>query len=136
MIKVGAETRDKIGIDMIVDMDFAQDDLERPNWSRYLQYCLNFKINRLKQMTEDRSVHSVNFLQRNLKHQRKILGPSKMDFIEAGLTLKKEDFDDHIKERLHLPLKYFFTSLLFDCLVLVFIDPLCLNQKPIINYST
>ena len=73
MIKVGAETRDKIGIDMIVDMDFAQDDLEMPNWSRYLQCCLNFKINRFKQMTEDRSVHSVNFSQRNLKHQRKIL---------------------------------------------------------------
>ena len=60
MIKVGAETRDKTGIDMIVDMDFAQDDLERPNWSKYLQFCLNFKINRFKQMTEDRSVHSVN----------------------------------------------------------------------------
>ena len=73
MIKVGAETRDKIGIDMIVDMDFAQDDLERPNWLRYLQCCLNFKINRFKQMTEHRSVHSVNFSQRNLKYQRKIL---------------------------------------------------------------
>ena len=30
MIKTGAETRDKIGIGMIVDMDFAQDDLESP----------------------------------------------------------------------------------------------------------
>ena len=73
MIKIGAETRDKISIGMIVNMDFAQDDLERPNWSRYLQWCLNFKINRFKQMTVDKSVHSVNFLQRNLKHQRKIL---------------------------------------------------------------
>ena len=45
MIKIGAETQDKIGIVMIVDMDFGQDDLERPNWSRYLQCCLTFKIN-------------------------------------------------------------------------------------------
>ena len=73
MIKIGAETRDKIGVSMIVNMDFAQDDLERPNWSRYLQCCLNFKINRFKQMTVDIPVHSVNFSQRNLKHQRKIL---------------------------------------------------------------
>ena len=29
MIKIGAETRDKIGIGMIVNMDFAKDDLER-----------------------------------------------------------------------------------------------------------
>ena len=28
MIKIGAETRDNIGIGMIVNMDFAQDDLE------------------------------------------------------------------------------------------------------------
>ena len=69
MIKIGAEIRDKIGIGMIVNMDFAkddlerpnwsrylqcclkdyaQDDLERPNWSRYLQCCLNFKINRFQ----------------------------------------------------------------------------------------
>ena len=27
MIKIGAETRDKIGIGMTVNMDFAQDDL-------------------------------------------------------------------------------------------------------------
>ena len=73
MIKIVDETRDKIGIGMIVNMDFAQDDLERPNWSRYLQCCLNFKINRFKQTTVDKSVHSVNFSQRNLKHQRKIL---------------------------------------------------------------
>ena len=73
MIKIGAETRDKIGIGMIVNRDFAQDDLERPNWSRYLQCCLNFKINRFKQMTVYKSVHSVNFSQRNLKHQRTIL---------------------------------------------------------------
>ena len=65
MIKIGAETRDKIGIGMIVDMDFAHDDLERPKWSRYWQCCLNFKINQFKQMTIDRSVHSVNFSQRN-----------------------------------------------------------------------
>ena len=71
MIKIGTETRDKIGIGMIVDMDFAY-DLQRPNWSRYLQCCLNFKINRFKQMTVDRSVHSVNF-SKKLKHQRKIL---------------------------------------------------------------
>ena len=38
-----------------------------------------------------------------------------MDFIEAGLTLKKEDFNDHMKERLFT---IYFTSLLFDCLVL------------------
>ena len=84
-------------------MDFAQDDLERPDWSRYLQCCLNFKINRFKQTTVDKSVHSVNFSQRNLKHQRilrVISGPSIMNFIEAGLTLKKEDFSDRIKERL------------------------------------
>ena len=31
MIKIGAETRDKIGIHMIVNMDFTQDDLESPN---------------------------------------------------------------------------------------------------------
>ena len=73
MIKIEAETRDKIGIGMIVNMDFAQDDLERPNWSRYLQCCLNFKINRFKQRTVDKSVHSVNFSQRNLKRHRKIL---------------------------------------------------------------
>ena len=59
MIKIGAETRDKIGIGMIVNMDFAQDDLEMPNWSRYLQCCLNSKINRFKQTTEDKFVHSV-----------------------------------------------------------------------------
>ena len=53
---------------MTVDLDFAQDDLERSNWSRYLQCCLNFKINRFKQATVDKSVHSVNFSQRNLKH--------------------------------------------------------------------
>ena len=111
MIKTGAETRDKIGIGMIVNMDFAQDDLERPNWSRYVlfvcylligrdTYCLNFKINRFKQTTADKSAHSVNFFQRNLKHQRVISGPSKMDFIEAGLTLKRENFNDYIKERL------------------------------------
>ena len=64
MIKIGAETRDKIGIGMIVKMDFAQDDLERPNWSRYLQCCLNFKINRFKQTTVGKAVHSVNFSQR------------------------------------------------------------------------
>ena len=58
---------------MIVNMDFAQDDLEWPNWSRYLQRCLNFKINRFKQTAVDKSVHSINFSQRNLKHQRKIL---------------------------------------------------------------
>ena len=46
---------------MIVDMDFAQDDLERPNWSRYLQCCLNFKVDRFKQTTVDRPVQSVNF---------------------------------------------------------------------------
>ena len=90
---------------MIVNMDFAQDDLERRNWWRYLQCRLNFKINRFKQSTVDKSVHSVNFSQRNLKHQRKILegyisGPSKINFIEAGLTLKKENFNDYIKERL------------------------------------
>ena len=34
MIKIGAETRDKISIGMIVNMGFARDDLERPNWSR------------------------------------------------------------------------------------------------------
>ena len=45
MIKIGAETRDNIGPGMTVNMDFAQDDLERPNRSRYLQCCLNFKIN-------------------------------------------------------------------------------------------
>ena len=73
MIKIGAETRDKIGVSMIVNMDFAQDDLERPNWSRYLQYCLNFKIDKFKQTTVDKPVHSVSFSQRNLKHQRKIL---------------------------------------------------------------
>ena len=71
MIKIGAETRDKIGIGMTVDMDLAQDDLERPNWSRYLQCCLNFKINQFKQMTVDKSVHSVNVSQRNLKHPGK-----------------------------------------------------------------
>ena len=103
MFKTGAETRDKIGICMIVYINFAQDDLERPNWSRYLQCCLNFKINRFKQTTVDKSVHSVNFSQRNLKHQRKISlrvisGPSKMDFIVAGLTLKKENFNDYIKD--------------------------------------
>ena len=58
---------------MILDMDFAQDDLERPNWSRYLQRCLNFKINGFQQPTVDRSVQSLNFSQRNLNHQRKIL---------------------------------------------------------------
>ena len=73
MIKIGAETRDKIGIGMIVNMDFAQDDLKRPNWSRYLQCCLNFKINRFKQTTVDKSAHSANFSERNLNHQRKIL---------------------------------------------------------------
>ena len=77
MIKTGAETRDKIGIGMIVNMDFAQDDLERPNWSRCLQCCLNFKINRFKQTTADKSVHSVNCSQKNLKHQRKTLDPAK-----------------------------------------------------------
>ena len=81
---------------MIVHMDFAQDDLERPNWSRSLQCCLNFKVNQFKQTTVDRSVQSVNFSQRNLKHQRKFLriisGPSKMDFTEADLALKKENF--------------------------------------------
>ena len=51
MIKIGAEIRDKIGLGMIVNMDFAQDDLERPNWSRYLACCLNFKINRFKRTT-------------------------------------------------------------------------------------
>ena len=66
MIKIGAETRDKIGIGMIVDMDFVQDDLERPNWSRHLQCCLNFKIDRFKQTTVDRYVYSVNFSERNL----------------------------------------------------------------------
>ena len=59
MIKIEAETRDKIDIGMIVDMDFAQDDFERPNWSRYLQCCLNFKINRFKQTTIDRSVPGI-----------------------------------------------------------------------------
>ena len=61
-----------------------------------------------------------------------------MDFIEAGLTLQKEDFNDYIKERLLTIYQenISFTSLLFDCLVLVFIDPPCSNQKPIINYST
>ena len=73
MIKIGAETRDKVGIGMIVNMDLAQNDLERPNWSRYLQCCLNFKINRFKQSTVEKSVHSVNISQRNLKHRRKIL---------------------------------------------------------------
>ena len=77
MIKIGAETRDKIGIGMIVNMESAQDDLERSNWSRYLQCCLNFKINRFKKTTVDKSVHSANFSPRNLKHpgkhQRKIL---------------------------------------------------------------
>ena len=73
MIKIGAETRDKIGIGMIVNMDFVQDDLKRPNWSTYLQRCLNFKITQFKQTTADKSVHSVNFSQRNLKDQRKIL---------------------------------------------------------------
>ena len=62
MIKIGREARDKIGIGMIVDMDFAQDDLERSNWSRYLQCGLNFKINRFKQTTVDRYAHSINFL--------------------------------------------------------------------------
>ena len=28
MIKIGAETQDKIGIHMIVNMDFTQDDLK------------------------------------------------------------------------------------------------------------
>ena len=82
-------------------MDFAQDDLERPNWSRY---CLNFKIKRFKQTTVDKSVHSVNFLQRNSKHQREILKgyiwTQQINFIEAGQTLKKEDSNDRIKERL------------------------------------
>ena len=73
MIKIGAETRDKIGIVMIVDTDFAQDDLERPNLSRYLQCCLNFNINRFKQTILDKSVHSVKFSQRNYNHQSKIL---------------------------------------------------------------
>ena len=63
MIKIGAETRDKISIGMIVNMDFVQDDLERPNWSRNLQCYLNFKINQFKQTTVDKSVHSVNFSQ-------------------------------------------------------------------------
>ena len=61
MIKIGAETRDKINIGMKVNMDLARDDLERPNWSRYLQCCLNFKINRFEQTTADKSFHSVNF---------------------------------------------------------------------------
>ena len=72
MVKIGAETRNKIGIG-IVNMDFALDDLERPNWSIYLQYCLNFKINRFKQTTADKSVHFLNFSLRNFKQQRKIL---------------------------------------------------------------
>ena len=82
MIKILAETRDNIGIGMILNIDFTQDDLEMPNWSRYLQCCLNFKINRSKQTTLDKSVHSVNFSQRNLKlirgkFLRVISGPAK-----------------------------------------------------------
>ena len=50
-----------------------------------------------------------------------------MDIIEAGLTLQKEDFNDYIKEP--FTTKIFFTSLLFDCLVLVSIYPLCLNKN-------
>ena len=61
MIKIGAETRHKIGIGMIVNIDFA------------LECCLNFKINQFKQTTTDKSVHSVNFSQRNLQHQRTVL---------------------------------------------------------------
>ena len=52
---------------------FAQDGLERPDWLRYLKYCLNFKINRLKQTTVDKSVHFINFWLRNFKRQMKIL---------------------------------------------------------------
>ena len=52
---------------------FAQDDLEMPDWSRYLKCYLNFKINRLKQTTVDKSVHFVNFWLRNFKRQMKIL---------------------------------------------------------------
>ena len=52
---------------------FAQDDLERPDWSRYLKCCMNFKIHRLKQTTVDKSVHFVNFWLRNFKRQMKIL---------------------------------------------------------------
>ena len=43
-----------------------------------------------------------------------------MDFTEAGQTLKKENFNDYIKERLlTIYHENIFTSLLFDCLVLV-----------------
>ena len=43
-----------------------------------------------------------------------------MDFIEAGLTLKKENFNVYIKERLLTIYQenIFFTPLLFDCRVL------------------
>ena len=51
-----------------------------------------FQGNRFKQTTVDKSVHSANFSQGNLKHRGKFLrvisGPSKMDVIEAGLTGK------------------------------------------------
>ena len=43
MIKIRAETRDKISIGMIVNVDFAQDDLERPNWSRLLAMLFEFQ---------------------------------------------------------------------------------------------
>ena len=59
---------------MIVNMDFAQDDLERPNWSRYLECCLNSKINSFKQTTLDKSVHSVNLSQRNWKQMKIVEG--------------------------------------------------------------
>ena len=54
-----------------------------------------------------------------------------MDFIEAGLTLKRKTLMIILKNvYYHLPRKYFFTSLLFDCLVLVFIDlrPILLSR--------
>ena len=97
---------------------FAQDDLERPDWSRYLKCCLNFKINQLKQTIVDKSVHFVNFwLYEILNVRWKYLGkflriifePIRKDFTEAGLTQKEESHLIILRTFInHLSLKYIF----------------------------
>ena len=129
---------------------FAQDDLERSDWSRYLKCYLNFKINRLKQ-NDCRQIcpyHFVNCWLRNFKRQMKIIGKILKNYIwtyQNGLHRERSDSE---REKLNDPKdiclyqpsvsKIYFSispyilNPFFSLSVLAFI---CVNQKPIINYS-
>ena len=58
---------------------------------------LNFKINRFKKMTVEKSVHFLSFWKRNVEYHMKIprkilriISGFRMDFTEADLTLEEK----------------------------------------------